>query len=421
MTRKTLGELLKQQMGKAASSQIESEEQEALNTPVSKAVFRGTDGLSTVDKGGWLSLYQQADQFSNMEDGPVIAVNSLEALFLSKRRVTAEGLRAVMDENDKPSQDDCSNEVEVSHCPMGIVLHPAGSEAFVPFSPADSGWLSVSDLIETGRSLPEISEGDNIDWLVSHNSAQISSVNRKSVLSAALFQVTQVLPLQLAYLVSCTLSNGLFKHPGYARSVAAQSDGSIVGAYNDMLSMCWKSLVLQSSSNEMTGAWPDKASSSAEFFSGLNELYELDEFHEISNVCGQDMMHGGSGDDVLCGRPGAGELIVSEGRNMIALYCDEDLIVGEAGDDRLFGQYCGDTFDFSNDGSSDLISDFVVDTDGVVLDVVEISGRLTDALVTYEVIVDADGNAKMSESLDVGADNTPLDDRMHSNYGERYH
>lgn len=96
MANRTLGKLLRKQMIEAKPTKVKDEEQEALNTPLSDVLVRGTNCPTAVDKGGWLRLYNQAAPSLEDKEHSTSRGSSLVELFLSEKPVTSEKLHVLL-------------------------------------------------------------------------------------------------------------------------------------------------------------------------------------------------------------------------------------------------------------------------------------------------------------------------------------
>lgn len=96
MANRTLGKLLRKQMIEAKPTKAKDEEHEALDTPLSDVLVRGTNCPTAVDKGGWLRLYNQAAPSLEGKEHATSRGSSLVELFLSERPVTSEKLHVLL-------------------------------------------------------------------------------------------------------------------------------------------------------------------------------------------------------------------------------------------------------------------------------------------------------------------------------------
>ena len=71
MTERTLAELLKRQVIDGTISETDQDELDAEDAPLSIALVRGTSEATTVDKGGWLKLFEQTHPKSSERAGGI--------------------------------------------------------------------------------------------------------------------------------------------------------------------------------------------------------------------------------------------------------------------------------------------------------------------------------------------------------------
>jgi hypothetical protein len=71
MTERTLAELLKRQVIDGTINEIDQDELDAEDAPLSIVLVRGTSEATTVDKGGWLKLFEQTHPKSSERAGSI--------------------------------------------------------------------------------------------------------------------------------------------------------------------------------------------------------------------------------------------------------------------------------------------------------------------------------------------------------------
>ena len=115
----------------------------------------------------------------------------------------------------------------------------------------------------------------------------------------------------------------------------------------------------------------------------------------ISGLDGADTLFGGSGNDLIFGGDGRDTLYGESGTDTLDGGNGDDLIDGGSGKDRLTGGTGADRFVFTTGNGDDLITDFRVGTDRLVLDNLTIR-----SLVSRDV--DGDGKIDLIVNLSAG-------------------
>jgi len=112
---------------------------------------------------------------------------------------------------------------------------------------------------------------------------------------------------------------------------------------------------------------------------------------------GTNFLFGQSGDDALFGAGGSDELFGGAGADRLASRAGADFLIGGAGDDLLSGNTSGgagdkavDTFIFEDAFGDDIVSDFEVGFDGLVLAAGITAGDVTTEVAGDDVLVRVD-------------------------------
>lgn len=129
---------------------------------------------------------------------------------------------------------------------------------------------------------------------------------------------------------------------------------------------------------------------------GADVLYGGNGADIIAGGTGDDGLRGESGADILDGDSGADRIYGGSGNDIIRGGDGNDLIHGESGNDILTGGSGSDTFVFSTAGGNDVVTDFDVGTDHLVLSGIDKSSlfwgeRDGDLVMSYkggEVVFD---------------------------------
>ena len=95
----------------------------------------------------------------------------------------------------------------------------------------------------------------------------------------------------------------------------------------------------------------------------------------LKGDAGSDRILGDRGNDIIKGRKGSDELFGEQGNDWIFGGKGDDLLSGGAGYDVLFGGRGGDRFLFTGESKTDIIADFDVLEDDVVLEGVTLNGE----------------------------------------------
>ena len=117
----------------------------------------------------------------------------------------------------------------------------------------------------------------------------------------------------------------------------------------------------------------------------------------LDGGAGTNFLFGQSGDDALFGAAGSDELFGGAGADRLAARAGADFLIGGAGDDRLSGNAAGgtgdravDTFIFEDAFGDDVVTDFEVGFDGLVLAAGITAGDVTTEVVGDDVLVRVD-------------------------------
>lgn len=202
------------------------------------------------------------------------------------------------------------------------------------------------------------------------------------------------------------------------------------GAANHLTAGTGKDLLIGRNGNDVLNGgkgsdsiFGGRGNDSAEFLTGADTTVDLsitsrqntgeglDTLKSIENLQtgdGDDLVKGGKaanvlatgeGNDTLIGRAGNDQLFGEGGIDQLRGGAGNDTLIGGTGDDVLFGGEGADTFIFETGDGSDVVSDFVVGSDKLIVDGVEYSltNPPTDATVTAgsgQVIIEyGDGDA----------------------------
>ncbi len=117
----------------------------------------------------------------------------------------------------------------------------------------------------------------------------------------------------------------------------------------------------------------------------------------LDGGAGTNFLFGQSGDDALFGAAGSDELFGGAGADRLAARAGADFLIGGAGDDRLSGNAAGgtgdravDTFIFEDAFGDDVVTDFEIGFDGLVLAAGITAGDVTTEVVGDDVLVRVD-------------------------------
>jgi hypothetical protein len=109
-------------------------------------------------------------------------------------------------------------------------------------------------------------------------------------------------------------------------------------------------------------------------------LFGSDRRDNISGKNGQDQILAGGGDDQVDGKGGDDKLFGEKGDDVVKGGDGDDLLSGGAGYDLLYGGKGEDTFLFTVKSQTDVIKDFDVFEDNIVLEGVTLNGVKVDSL-----------------------------------------